>query len=145
MIINAAQQYKASLLNVEIKRGFILLSIIRKGGIYTVTLKRIGNSPNIPFLEIVGLSKDEKPTVKIENVFIVNGSTFKEIDTGDIYIYDEESESWVLDQLYSNSKAEDDFTLSEITPEEVEALFKNADGSKNNEMIALFKQVLDKE
>lgn len=36
-----------------------------------------------------GLSTDDKPT---ENVG--NGSTFLEIDTSDIYIFDEESESW---------------------------------------------------
>lgn len=43
--------------------------------------------------ELRGLSTDEKPsTIGINN--IANGSTFVEIDTGDIYFYDETGETW---------------------------------------------------
>ena len=37
-----------------------------------------------------GLSADEKPTEEIPN-----GSTFREMDTGDIYYFDEENETWL--------------------------------------------------
>jgi len=44
--------------------------------------------------DLVGLSTDSKPT-KIEENIIKNGSTLIEIDTQDIYIYDEENEQWL--------------------------------------------------
>ena len=44
-------------------------------------------------LELRGLSTDEKP-VEIENGTIENGSTFIEIDTGDVYIFDGENKEW---------------------------------------------------
>lgn len=40
-------------------------------------------------IEMRGLSTDEKPT---EN--IVNGTSFIEIDTGKVYMYDLENEEW---------------------------------------------------
>ena len=43
--------------------------------------------------ELRGLSTDEKPTT-IKNGSIENGSSFIEIDTGDIYLYDLANESW---------------------------------------------------
>lgn len=43
-----------------------------------------------------GLSTDEKPTDNVGN-----GSTFFEIDTSDIYIFNEESSSWVQVTLSS--------------------------------------------
>lgn len=43
--------------------------------------------------ELRGLSTDTKPTaIGINN--IANGSTFVEIDTGNIYFYDEENQEW---------------------------------------------------
>ena len=44
-------------------------------------------------VELRGLSTDEKPT-EANGKLIDNGSTFIEIDTGDIYIYDLENEEW---------------------------------------------------
>lgn len=38
--------------------------------------------------DLRGLSSDEKPD------YIGNGSTFLEIDTGKIYIYDKEHDKW---------------------------------------------------
>ena len=43
--------------------------------------------------ELRGMSTDTKPTEIGENK-IGNGSTFIEINTGDIYFYDEDSETW---------------------------------------------------
>lgn len=40
-------------------------------------------------LELRGLSTDEKPTEDV-----ANGTTFIEIDTGKIYMYDLENEEW---------------------------------------------------
>lgn len=49
---------------------------------------------SIKFLvELRGLSTDSKPTT-IENGIVENGSTFIEIDTGKLYLYDLDSEEW---------------------------------------------------
>ena len=45
-------------------------------------------------LEIVGLSSDNKPTKTIGDYYIMNGSTFLEMDTGRVYIYSETDLSW---------------------------------------------------
>ena len=44
-------------------------------------------------VELRGLSTDEKP-IKIGEQIIENGSTFIEIDTGKVYLYDLENEQW---------------------------------------------------
>lgn len=64
--------------------------------IYNVKKSDMRNHPNgevFYLLELRGLSTDEKPTT-IENGTIENGSSFKEIDTGDEYLYDLENKSW---------------------------------------------------
>ena len=43
-----------------------------------------------------GKSTDTKPTGTFAGKKIPNGSTFYEINTGDIYMYDEESSTWLL-------------------------------------------------
>ena len=43
--------------------------------------------------ELRGLSTDEKPT-KMNGATIDNGSIFIEIDTGNIFMYDLDSETW---------------------------------------------------
>lgn len=49
---------------------------------------------SIKFLvELRGLADDPKPTT-IENGIVENGSTFIEIDTGKLYLYDLDSEEW---------------------------------------------------
>ena len=45
-------------------------------------------------LEIRGLSTDDKPVETCKNIYIDNGSVFIEIDTGDVYLYDMDSETW---------------------------------------------------
>ena len=41
------------------------------------------------YFEFAGLSTDTKPTAQVST-----GSTFLEVDTGDVYLFDETSESW---------------------------------------------------
>lgn len=43
--------------------------------------------------ELRGLSTDEKP-VKIGDKTIANGSQFIEIDTGKVFLFDADSETW---------------------------------------------------
>lgn len=45
--------------------------------------------------EFYGLSTDEKPIEHFEGVKIVNGSLFYEIDTKNIYMFDEENKIWI--------------------------------------------------
>lgn len=45
-------------------------------------------------VELRGLSTDEKPLVLEEGGKVENGSVFIEIDTGDVYLFDEEGQSW---------------------------------------------------
>ena len=44
-------------------------------------------------VELRGLSTDVKPT-KLGNEDIENGSTYIEIDTGSIYMFDAQSKTW---------------------------------------------------
>lgn len=62
--------------------------------IYMVTLNKYGIKVNREWLELFGLSTDEKPTKTFEGRFIGNASTFMEMDTGSVYIYDEDGEKW---------------------------------------------------
>lgn len=41
------------------------------------------------YSEFAGLSTDDKPDIKV-----ATGSLFLEVDTGDVYAFDEESETW---------------------------------------------------
>ena len=47
-------------------------------------------------LEIVGLSSDNKPIKTTGDYYIMNGSTFLEMDTGVVYFYDEEAQQWII-------------------------------------------------
>lgn len=44
----------------------------------------------VKYMEISGLSTDAKPTEGV-----ATGSSFLEVDTADVYFYDEESEGWI--------------------------------------------------
>lgn len=48
-----------------------------------------------------GLADDTKPTTDVRN-----GDVFVEIDTGDIYMFDEENSTW--NKTHSESSASDD-------------------------------------
>lgn len=59
-----------------------------------VTLNKYGTRTNRVWLELYGLSTDEKPIEKFENTFIGNASTFLEMDSKKCWIYDEENHKW---------------------------------------------------
>ena len=49
--------------------------------------------PTVP-LELYGKSTDAKPTTEFRGLPVTNGSTFFEVDTGDVYIFDKASSTW---------------------------------------------------
>lgn len=59
-----------------------------------ITLNEYGNKTNRVWLELFGLSTDEKPIERFEDIFIGNASTYYEMDTKKAYIYDEENHKW---------------------------------------------------
>ena len=64
--------------------------------IYNVKKSEMLTHPNgevFYLCELRGLSTDVKPKT-IKNGSIENGSSFIEIDTGDIYLYDLDSKEW---------------------------------------------------
>lgn len=50
---------------------------------------------NERILELVGLSTDTKPLKNIDGVEITNGSSFLEMDTSNLFLYDEENHRWL--------------------------------------------------
>ncbi len=59
-----------------------------------ITLNKYGNSMNRVWLELYGLSTDEKPIERFGTTLIGNASTYYEMDTQKAYIYDEENHKW---------------------------------------------------
>lgn len=62
--------------------------------IYKIEKSDIKNDGKF-LVELRGLSDDEKPTT-INGGAIINGSEFLEIDTGDLYYFNEDDTEWVL-------------------------------------------------
>lgn len=60
-----------------------------------LSIEKIGGVMNERILELVGLSTDTKPLKKIDGVEITNGSTFMEMDTCSVFMYDEENHRWL--------------------------------------------------
>lgn len=58
---------------------------------YTKTMVK----DRLALFSYTGLSTDTKPDQTEGDIFIGNGSTFYEIDTGDVYMYDGEGNNWV--------------------------------------------------
>ena len=52
--------------------------------------KNVYRENNVSYKEGVCLSSDEKPTEGIKN-----GSVLLEMDTGDVYFFNKESEEWI--------------------------------------------------
>lgn len=46
------------------------------------------------WMELYGLSTDQKPIKKMGRIGIGNASTFYEMDTKKMFIYDEENHKW---------------------------------------------------
>ncbi len=59
-----------------------------------ISINKYGDKPNKNYMEIYGLSTDEKPIEKFHTVNIRNASTYYEMDTKKAYIYDEENHKW---------------------------------------------------
>lgn len=59
-----------------------------------VTLNKYGDKCNRIYLELYGISTDTKPIEKFGTTYIGNASTYLEMDTGKIFIYDEENHKW---------------------------------------------------
>lgn len=49
---------------------------------------------NEALFEFYALSGDTAPTETFNNIKILNGSSLKEIDTGKLYLYDQENDTW---------------------------------------------------
>lgn len=65
-----------------------------------ISFDTFANLPDGTYLELKGKSTDAKP-IKIFEYYgteleIANGSTFLEMDTGNIYFYDKEDFAWLL-------------------------------------------------
>ena len=73
-------------------KTILLFFILELKEVFTIiSLQKIGGQYNEKFVEINGLSTDEKPLENIGNILIKNGSTFLEIDTGKKYKFDAEN------------------------------------------------------
>lgn len=61
-----------------------------------LVIRQIGFSePAVRYMELAGLSTDTKPVDPIDAVVVTaTGSRFLEVDTGDIYAYDEDGATW---------------------------------------------------
>lgn len=64
-----------------------MISIYKKDNVI------VKSEGDVKELELRGLSTDTKPT-KVNNRDVINGSTFIEIDTGKIYIFDKDNQEW---------------------------------------------------
>lgn len=60
-----------------------------------VTCNKYGDRPNRLWMELYGLSTDEKPIGKMGTIGIGNASIFYEMDMQKTYIYDEENHRWL--------------------------------------------------
>lgn len=59
-----------------------------------VSLTKYGDNSTSAVCEITGLSTDTKPIDKIDGVCIGNGSTFIEMDTQKVFIFDKQNLKW---------------------------------------------------
>ena len=65
-----------------------------------VTLQhKTHNNRTVFYIE--GLSTDIKPALVIDGDYLTNGSVFHEIDTDDMYKFDEENKVWIKQMNYS--------------------------------------------
>lgn len=59
-----------------------------------ITLNKYADKPDKAYIELYGLSTDNKPIEKFKNTLLKNGSIFYEMDTKKAFIYDEENHQW---------------------------------------------------
>ena len=65
-----------------------------KGDNYMISTNKIGGQDETNNTEFYGLSTDKKPEESV-SVNIPNGSTFYEMDTKKIFMYDKENARWI--------------------------------------------------
>jgi hypothetical protein len=58
----------------------------------------ITNGQDYKKVSLVGLSTDTKPVETFDDAKIANGSTFYAMDTGDVFMYDAEHDTWIAAQ-----------------------------------------------
>ena len=61
----------------------------------SVTINRVGGTDIERSAEFYGKSTDTKPTVDANGRPLVNGSTYIEMDTSEVYFYDVDTQSWL--------------------------------------------------
>lgn len=59
-----------------------------------ITIEKYNGQIKYSKLELNGLSTDEKPIENFNGYVMSNGSTFYEMDTKKVYIYDEQNKKW---------------------------------------------------
>lgn len=59
-----------------------------------ITCNKYSDKPNHSWMELYGLSTDEKPIEKMGTIFIGNVSTFYKMNTKKSFMYDEENHKW---------------------------------------------------
>ena len=61
-----------------------------------LVIRQIGFAdPPVRYLELAGLSTDTKPVDPVNAMMVTaTGSRFLEVDTGDVYAYDEDGATW---------------------------------------------------
>ena len=79
--------------------------------IYKVEKADIKNDGKF-LVKLRGLADDEKPTT-INGGAIINGSEFLEIDTGDLYYFNEDGTEWVKPTPVEEPPAEEPLTPGE--------------------------------
>lgn len=60
-----------------------------------ITATREPRGDEIAPIEMVGLSTDVKPVEDFDGYPVINGSSFLEMDTGDLYWFDGASRTWL--------------------------------------------------
>lgn len=76
------------------------------------------NANNDAVWELIGLSTDEKPTTDK----IPNGSTFKEMDTGKLFMYDGDTKTW-HEQPTSAGSSDNDVATDEEVKDVIDGIF----------------------
>ena len=57
-------------------------------------ISNYGAYSNETAMSLFGLSTDTKPIDKYKNTILPNGSTYYEIDTGKLFMYDAQNQQW---------------------------------------------------
>ncbi len=73
---------------------YLIIPRIKEGENGMITLVKDDTKKE---LDLMGKSTDTKPTGSFEGLKLTNGSTFFEMDTQNVYFYDQDVEDW-LDQ-----------------------------------------------